>query len=219
MKADAQGVCVNVGCGASPTPGWLNFDNSPSVKLAGIPLLPNILRRLGLLAGHQVEFIATSRKHQVRGASATRLPLESQVAAAVYSSHMLEHLTRNDARAFLREAFRVLKPGGILRIVVPDLGKIVRDYGTDHDANRMVERTLLAAEGSGVRSRLLLALVGPRNHRWMYDGTSLKALVEGEGFESVSEMRPGDTRIAEPGVLDLAERADESVCVEGVRPR
>jgi len=218
MESEVQGVCVNVGCGTSPTPGWLNFDNSLSVRLAGLPLLPNLLRRAALLDDHQVEFIALARKHQIRCASATRLPVGSQKARVVYSSHMLEHLTRGDARAFVREAFRVLKPGGILRIVVPDLGKIVRDYGSDNDANRMVERTLLAADGSGLQSRLQLALIGPRNHRWMYDGPSLRALVAGEGFDSVAEVRPGETRIPDPGALDLAERADESVCVEGTRP-
>src|SRR5207302_349822 len=47
---------------------------------------------------------------------------------AVYGSHVLEHLEPEAAMRLLRECFRILKPGGIVRIVVPDLGVIVRLY-------------------------------------------------------------------------------------------
>ena len=46
----------------------------------------------------------------------------------LYSSHFLEHLRDPEARSFLRECMRVLKPGGILRLVVPNLEDIARDY-------------------------------------------------------------------------------------------
>ena len=45
----------------------------------------------------------------------------------VYSSHLLGHLTLKSANQYLREAYRVLKPEGVLRIVVPDLYKICRN--------------------------------------------------------------------------------------------
>ena len=48
------------------------------------------------------------------------LPIESDSAEIVYTSHTLEHIPNNAAEWFLREAFRVLKPGGILRVTVPD---------------------------------------------------------------------------------------------------
>jgi predicted SAM-dependent methyltransferase len=47
---------------------------------------------------------------------------------AVYSSHVLEHFTRDQAKFLLDEAYRVLKPGGIVRIVVPDLEATCREY-------------------------------------------------------------------------------------------
>lgn len=46
----------------------------------------------------------------------------------VYHSHVLEHLSPELGSAFLRECFRVLKPGGLLRVVVPDLEQITRLY-------------------------------------------------------------------------------------------
>lgn len=46
----------------------------------------------------------------------------------MYHSHVFEHLDRDDAEQFLAENVRVLKPGGVLRVVVPDLERICRDY-------------------------------------------------------------------------------------------
>ena len=48
----------------------------------------------------------------------------------VYHSHLLEHFPKVAAESFLRECCRVLRPGGILRVVVPDLEQIVRTYLT-----------------------------------------------------------------------------------------
>lgn len=47
---------------------------------------------------------------------------------ALYHSQVLEHFPKEKAGAFLRECFRVLKPGGIVRVVVPDLEDIAREY-------------------------------------------------------------------------------------------
>ena len=46
----------------------------------------------------------------------------------VYHSHLLEHFSKCDARKLLKECFRVLKTGGVIRIAVPDLEKIAREY-------------------------------------------------------------------------------------------
>jgi len=56
------------------------------------------------------------------------LPLPDGSCDAVYSSHTIEHFDRTGARKFLAESYRVLKPGGILRLVMPDLEGIARAY-------------------------------------------------------------------------------------------
>lgn len=56
------------------------------------------------------------------------LPWPEASFAATYSSHVLEHLTPPAGRALLREQWRVLQPGGICRVVVPDLETICREY-------------------------------------------------------------------------------------------
>ncbi|APB34598.1 type 11 methyltransferase [Gloeomargarita lithophora Alchichica-D10] len=57
-----------------------------------------------------------------------KLPFQENTFDLIYHSHVLEHLTRIDAENFLGECYRILKPNGILRIVVPDLENIVREY-------------------------------------------------------------------------------------------
>jgi predicted SAM-dependent methyltransferase len=55
-------------------------------------------------------------------------PFSDNAFHAVYGSHVLEHLEAETARLVLRECARILRPGGIARIVVPDLEAIARLY-------------------------------------------------------------------------------------------
>src|SRR5262245_43283735 len=105
---------VNIGCGQTPTDGWRNFDNSPSLKLAPIPLVPEILARLGILGKEQLEFIRFARENTLEFANAAQhLPLDDCSVDVLYSSHMLEHLAPEAAARFLSEAFRVLRSGDV----------------------------------------------------------------------------------------------------------
>jgi SAM-dependent methyltransferase len=97
-SGDAAPVLVNLGCGSVHHPAWLNFDFA-------------------------------SRDPAVRKADLRRrLPFADGAVDAVYHSHVLEHLDRDDAARFLAENARVLRPGGVLRVVVPDLEELCRTY-------------------------------------------------------------------------------------------
>ena len=224
-KTDAvethSGIKMNVGCGASPTPGWLNFDNSLSVRLAQWKAAAGVLRRAGVLAPASADLAETARRAQVRFANAAvRIPCGTGSAEAVYSSHMIEHLDRSQARAFLTEARRVLRPGGVVRVVAPDLSRIVAAYVAAGDADDFVSGLHMGLDRpASLRGWLKWTVVGPRHHLWMYDGASLARLLREAGFADVAVTPPGSTRIARPGPLDLREREAESVYVEAVRPR
>jgi predicted SAM-dependent methyltransferase len=213
-------VRVNVGCGATPTDGWVNLDNSFTVRVAQWPLLAQILLGTRILRGSSREFVKVANEKQIRFANASlRIPYADNSAEVVYSSHMIEHLDRREAQAFLLEVRRILRPAGIVRLAVPDLSRLVEDYLATGDADEFVTRTYMGQERpSGTFSRLKMAAIGPRNHLWMYDGHSLARRLRDAGFADVSIMPPGITNIADPGNLDLAERADESVYIEAVQP-
>ena len=161
------------------------------------------------------------------------LPFRDGFATAVYGSHVLEHLYFAEAKRLLAECFRVLEPGGALRLVVPDLRAIVSEYlgerpfadgsGAASPADRMNERlSLRPAEppkGSFLY-RLYSAATELHWHKWMYDADSLAAHVRAAGFEDVGEMAYNESRIAGIEEVERRERVvDEcGVCVEGVRP-
>ena len=91
-------ILVNIGCGTVFHPGWINLDSAPAGP-------------------------------GVRACDARRgLPFADASVDVVYHAHMLEHLEADDARKFLAECHRVLRPGGIMRVVVPDLEGIAQTY-------------------------------------------------------------------------------------------
>jgi SAM-dependent methyltransferase len=218
MKRDLKRL--NVGCGDVPTVGWANYDNSLSLRLAQWPPLATILRNVGLISEKQRRFMQLVREHDIRYADAvTRIPVPDGSVEVLYTCHMLEHLERREAESFLNEVRRVLAPGGILRIVVPDLRHQAELYLREGDADAFVENLYVAVpKPAGVLGMFRYLLAGARHHLWMYDGASLCRLLRQTGFSDPQILLPGRTMIANPGQLDLFERAEESVYVEAVNP-
>jgi SAM-dependent methyltransferase len=210
---------LNIGCGDAPTPGWVNYDNSPAVRLARSPLLTGLLRSVGLIDSGNVAFIANCRLLGIRYANAARrIPHDSGAVDVVYSSHMIEHLDRREAASFLAECMRVLKPGGVLRLVAPDLRWSILEYMEKGRADEFVAQLQFDVDRPrGLIQSVRQLLSGGRGHRWMYDGPSLSRLVSGCGFAEVVIVPAGQTRLADTAGLDLREREIESVYVEASR--
>ena len=213
-------IRINIGCGQTPTEGWCNYDNSWSLRLSKVTRLSRVAGRFGLLSASQRDFISFAKEAGIMWADAsTHIPHRDGAVDVVYCSHMLEHLDREGVQAFLKEARRVLRPGGIIRIAVPDIRYHVDNYLTDGDADRFIERTgLTEGRPKTVLQKLTYVIVGDRHHKWMYDGDSLCRLLAALGFEAPRIMGPGATMIPEPGALNLTERVPESVFVEALNP-
>jgi len=168
-------VRLNIGCGDAPTPGWINYDNSPAVWLARWPLFTALLRWVGLIDAGNVAFIDNCRRLGIRYANAShRIPHDAGTVDVVYSSHMIEHLDRREAASFLAECMRVLKPGGVLRLVAPDVRWSVLEYMEKGRADEFIAqlqfdtdrpRGLLAALRQGHLARAVVATVRRIRHR------------------------------------------------------
>lgn len=89
---------LNVGCGSRFLNNWTNVDFVSSNKDV---VACNILKGL---------------------------PFRDETFSVVYHSHLLEHLNPKQAESFLKECYRILEFGGILRVVVPDLEGIAQNY-------------------------------------------------------------------------------------------
>jgi len=199
----------------TPTPGWQNFDNSWTVRAANSAALAAIFKAAGLLRGKE-PYLAVVREHGIRWADAVRhIPVADNSADVVYTSHMVEHLTREEAASFYAEAKRVLKPGGVLRVAVPNLDYHINLYRDNADPDAFMDGLCVVSEPTrGIVGTLKHSLVGERHHQWMYNGPSMRRALEEASFVDATEYAPGETGIADPGALDLAERAPESVFVE-----
>jgi SAM-dependent methyltransferase len=219
MIMDDKGRRINIGCGITPTIGWLNYDNSLSVRLAKHTIFTSLLVKLGVLEEGSRILISIVLDHDIKWADAAKhIPLPDNSIEVLYTSHMIEHLHRETVTTFLREAYRILESNGIIRIVVPDLRKFADKYIHDGDADAFVEKTLLVRpRPNGLLNIIKYVVTGDRHHLWMYDGPSMCRLLVRNGFREPRIMEPGYTLIPNPGKLNLYERADESVYVEAVK--
>jgi predicted SAM-dependent methyltransferase len=119
-----------------------------------------------------------------------RLPFDDGSASLVYASHVLEHFDRLSYREVLKEWFRVLAPGGVLRLAVPDFAACASIY---------YEQGLK----DGLTGLVGLIVGGQRDeydfHKMIFDEPFLtKALLE-TGF---SEVRRWDWRTTEHAEID-----------------
>jgi len=227
LLADIAGVLLNIGSGPAVAPGWISIDGSWQARFAGRPMAARIV---SLLTGRQVgHWPAGIRCLDIRRG----LPFADNSAGVVYSSHMIEHLFRDEAGAFLRDARRVLAPGGICRIVVPDMRSMVQWY---------VERNGVApADGEATRSDRLMEMLGvsspsapPRSilgayrrltdfdrHKWMYDEPGLIALFREAGFADPGPRGSLDSDIPRDVLAAIEKRArldgGAGICVEARR--
>jgi predicted SAM-dependent methyltransferase len=208
---------VNIGCGRTPTEGWFNFDNSPAIKFANSPIKYKIAQLFWLLDVGQIENIEWNIKNKIGFADATKLiPLKDNSAECIYSCHMVDHLSREGVLVFLSEALRVLEIGGVLRVAVPDLRIAINEYLDSEDADNFMDGILVQAPAiKTIRQKLKLLVAGYRHHQWMYDGKSLCKLFESCGFKEVQVFDNGNTKIVNPQGLNLFERCEQSVYVEG----
>jgi predicted SAM-dependent methyltransferase len=99
MTTDQQlPICLNLGCGSTFHSDWRNLDIAPH--------------------SNGVE----------KWDSKNGIPSKNQSVDFIYHSHMLEHLSEDDAKNLIKECHRVLKPQGVIRIAVPDLEIICREF-------------------------------------------------------------------------------------------
>lgn len=137
------------------------------------------------------------------------LPFPGGGIEAVFTEHVLEHLRFDDACRLLREAHRVLRPGGVLRVVVPDAGRFMRSYA---DSDGWLADLRPAAS---TPMMAVCDVVYRHGHRSAWDAHTLTRLLRELGFTTVRERRYGESDILP--CPDLQGRAEESLYVEAIR--
>src|SRR6266540_127352 len=97
--ASSSGLKLHLGCGSTVVPGWENIDKSPTVTLARVPGARRALRAARVLTAEQAN--AVFPRGIVHVDVRRGLPYPDGAARYVYSSHMIEHVARDDHAAAL----------------------------------------------------------------------------------------------------------------------
>lgn len=202
-----QPLLLNLGAGLTVAPGWTNVDASLNALLARspLPLVRAAYRFSGARHWYAEEdycrILRESRfvHHNLRYG----IPFTDDSAEAIYSSHLLEHLDKSAGVALIDEAFRVLRPGGVIRLVVPDMDFVLSlwERGSKEEA---LEYFFTPPSTLG-------------QHKYMYDSNLLSGLLESAGFVEARICQPGEGEVPDLELLDLRPR--DSLHIEARKPR
>ena len=141
------------------------------------------------------------------------LPFGDARVSYIYSSHTFEHFQWTESLAIARECFRVLTPGGALRIVVPDLALIVREYQRNQSPTASHDFLQRLSLSHGIHD-----LLHPgANHSQMFDAKSLLHLFREAGFDRPEVKTFMESRIPDIAEIELEVRKNESLYVEAMR--
>lgn len=197
-----KGTFVNIGCGWDSPDGWMNFDGSPTLRFERMPFIGRLYVKNSKRFPVDVEY----------GNIVTGLPLEDGSVDGVYASHVLEHLCRQDFYKSLRNIRRLLKPGGVLRLIVPDLLSRSRHYLTlaeqgDPAANNFFLESTLLGLTDEPRSKIagVISALGNSAHKWMWDDLAIESALREADFCRIRRCSFGD---AENLVFKQVERRD-----------
>lgn len=222
---------LHLGCGPYNTPqGWINLDGSWNAWLTKHPFIRKTLALLRIMPIKQlnIKWNPDIIIHDVR----KTLPFPDNSMNAIYSSHLLEHLHLENAKALLKECYRVLKPNGVLRIVVPDLKDIVLKYLEESNSSSIVIRECAAnnlnkrlnSYPPGLPKKNLFYKIytwtkNYHTHKWQYDSYSLQKYLVNTGFRLVEEKKIYQSKINGIKIIEEERRIlnGAGICVEGVK--
>lgn len=212
---------LNLGCGHKVCvhPDVVNIDWSMYLRLRNNKLLTLIMPML--LNNERLRRFEQLPSNIMAHDLSRGIPFPDNSVDVIFHSNMLEHLDREVASIFLAEAFRVLKPGGIHRIVVPDFEQDCAKYLThiaacdadpqaqaqhdDYIARVLEQSVRREAAGTSLqaplRRKIENMLLGDarrrgETHQWMYDRISLAATLKRLGYKDAVLASYNTSRIA-----------------------
>lgn len=123
------------------------------------------------------------------------LPFDDNSCELIFTEHMLEHLSVEQGVAFLKECLRVLKNGGVLRVAMPSLDRLIqRSYdGTWREADWL---SWPEFRHVSTRAQMLNMAFRDWGHQWLYDQEELYRRLKESGFEKIKDCDWGESKHA-----------------------
>jgi SAM-dependent methyltransferase len=174
---------LNIGCGKFPRAGWINLDNKV---------------RPG------VDCVADLR---------AELPFPDASVDYAVAIHVLPHLRLDALAPALARIRRVLKPGGVLRLALPDLEKAIAAYAR-RDAGYFA---IPDAQWRSLGAKLVAQIVWHNDVATPFTFDLAAEALGKAGFARTERCGFRETRSRFPAIVELDNRERESFFVEAVR--
>jgi SAM-dependent methyltransferase len=202
-RALAKCPKLHLGCFDRPFDGWVNTDITPHIWISRVPFAANAFHFVGMISSARLEQHREGIFRQIKYLNLSKkFPYASNSFEAIFTCHVLEHLYPSAAARCLKECLRVLRPDGVLRIAVPDLDRMVRNYDPSFP-----ESFLQGIFQYGVGA-------DKNSHRWHYNFTNLRSNLLKLGFSRVTRC---EFRIGTCPDLEKVDNRPESLFVEAFK--
>lgn len=160
QKSKQGNLRLHLGCGTKLLEGWIHLDSSP--YLSSEILTAQLPRGLKYFDEMSIQFI--------------------------YASHILEHIEYPDkTNEFATECYRILQPGGVLRVVVPAIQNIIEAYVRDDRDFFAIQAQIHPKHCTTKLEHLMYALQQDGEHKYGYDFETMRKLLEKAGFTRVTQ--------------------------------
>lgn len=167
---------------------WVHYDSSPSL------IIDKIKRIIPFYSNYKfdknVKFLNIIKN----------FPLKDGSVDVILCSHVLEHLSYVDFHKTLHNVYRVLKRGGFIRIIVPNLNYYINNYMTSDSDNPSLEfmkKTFLGYEASryeSLKSKVRYCF-GSSRHLWMWDKKTLLNTLKTINFSKIKAVNEEDNNL------------------------
>lgn len=175
-------IMLNVGCGTDYKEGWVNVDNNSDNNITKLDL-----------------------NHDLRDP----LPYNDNTVDFIFNEHFFEHLTVEEGQVAMKEFMRVLKPGGVMRIAMPDLEQAVDAYYNPKWKERDFMKTF-GLEFVQTRAEMLNMNFHWWGHKWLYDWEELERRLREAGYTKIKRCKHSKSK--HPELCNLETR-EESVLI------
>lgn len=160
-------------------------------------------------------------------------PFPDNTFAFIFSEHMIEHLSYRDGVNMLSECFRVLSPGGVIRVSTPDFNFLLDIYRNptsslhrDYIAWQLewINRDDIAAAPSDQPIFVVNNFVRDWGHEFIYDSAALRLALDSAGFVEITSRAMNESEHPELRALENEERAPsgfialETMTLEATKP-
>ncbi len=186
LNAENKKVKLHLACGTMYKEGWINIDNNSD----------NNIEKLDY-------------NWDLRFA----LPFDDNSADFIYNEHFLEHLTVEEGQRAIKDFLRVLKPGGVMRVAMPDLTAMIATYQDSNWKERLAPYfKQYGLEFIQTRAELLNINFRAWGHKWLYDWEELERRLKEAGGDNIMKM--SIYKSSHPELCNLETRSGSTLIAE-----